>query len=168
MTGRIKSGLSLSSLSGMTDNVRASGASNCRVELVKTYHEIQTIPIPTRYKNQFAFRKTTMNISYISWLFKVTSGTGSNHKVVIKMQYDPFGYLMSSGGAEVYCDCKDFMFRSAYFLNQRDSLFKNASSLSKLGIAIGQAPKNLNPIICKHALAAIGYVMSNYSILMNE
>ena len=67
------------------------------------------------------------------------------------------------------CDCKDFMYRSAYELNRRHSLFLNDKTTASLGSALTIAPKRQSgSLLCKHAYAALQWLINNYSIVLSN
>lgn len=175
MAGSIFSGLlnrrkSLSALAAMADSKRSQGAGSCNVSLEDTYYEIKKETILEKFKHLFTRQKSIMNSLYVIFKFTVYSGSGNSHKVIVRMLYDPQGVLGPGQNiTQIYCDCADFIYRSTYILNQSGSLFRSQDSDLKLGVAIGTAPKKTNTSagsICKHCVAVVNYIMSNYSYLM--
>lgn len=63
---------------------------------------------------------------------------------------------------KIYCSCEDFLYRSAYFNAESDSLFVNASNRDKLQYAIDNHPEIDVTTSCKHVLACVRYIYTNY------
>ena len=67
------------------------------------------------------------------------------------------------------CDCSDFIYRSVYLLNEQGSLYLNKSLNGLYSEALKKEPKNKESlVICKHALAAVRYLIDNYRTIMNK
>ena len=79
-----------------------------------------------------------------------------------------FNNNWSENEVEVYCDCADFKFRSAYILNQNNSLFATNRTKISLGSAITERPKTktATSLLCKHAYAVIKWLLINYKNVM--
>ena len=69
---------------------------------------------------------------------------------------------------EIYCDCADFKYRSAYILNQRGSLFLTDRIRNNLGAALTETPKKgaKTSFLCKHSYAVLTWLISNYTGIM--
>lgn len=152
------------------DAGRQERAGNCSVSLVETYHEIQKESILDKFKRLFFRDKSSMNVHYVIFKFKVNSDTGSEHTVIIRTHPDYAGTEGLSNQVQIYCTCRDFQFRSAWILNQRKSLFRSDSVDTRLGRAITEKPKSTTTksLLCKHAFAAINYLSNNYSYIMKS
>ena len=146
------------------DSGRQSKADLCTVELLKTYHEIKRESVPEALKSKLG---NIINKHYIVLSFKVTSDTKKEHLVYVKMNPD-FNNNWSENEVEVYCDCADFKFRSAYILNQNNSLFTTNRTKISLGSAITERPKTktATSLLCKHAYAVIKWLLINYKNVM--
>lgn len=146
------------------DSGRQSKADLCTVKLLKTYHEITKESVPDALKSKLG---STINRHYIILSFKVTSDTKKEHLVYVKMNPD-FNNNWSGNEVEVYCDCADFKFRSAYILNQNNSLFVTNRTKLALGSAITEKPKTktATSFLCKHAYAVIKWLSMNYGNVM--
>lgn len=147
------------------DSGRQNKAAGCTVELVKIYHELESEPIPDAIKAQYGGRNT-LNIYYTIFKFTVTSDTGNKHTVFIKTAPDFEGSGWQDNPTQVYCDCPDFMYRSAYTLRGGAGLFENAKTKMALGQALTTPPKRTTSLLCKHAYAAIKWFVANYNNLM--
>lgn len=149
------------------DSVRQQKAFGCSVSLDKTFFEIKREGIIDKFKS-FFLGKPSLPICYVIFKLTVTSESGHKHTVIIRLDpdFDLRNYL--SNRIQVYCDCADFMYRSAWSLNRKKALFLNDRVKLELGEAISSAPKAKArlSIICKHVFAAINWVINNYSYLM--
>ena len=147
------------------DAGRQGKAASCIVELIKIYHEVKTESIPDPLKAQYGGRNM-INTYYVVFKFLVTSDTGSKHTVIIKTSPDFNLSGWENNTAEVYCDCQDFMYRSAYTLKGSSALFLNDKTKLTLGQALSTPPKRTTSLLCKHAYAALKWFISNYANLM--
>lgn len=149
------------------DEVRASKGYGCGVQLEKTFFEIKREGILDKFKS-FFLGKPSLPICYVIFKFKVTSETGHTHTVIIRTDPDFDMRNMYTNRIQVYCDCPDFMYRSAWSLNRKKALFLNDRVRLELAEAISNAPKAKTrlSICCKHTFAAINWVINNYSYLM--
>ena len=147
------------------DASRQEKASSCKVELVKIYHEVNSESIPDNLKIIFN-GKNILNIYYVVFKFLVTSDTGKKHFVFLRTNPDFDLTNWENNIAQVYCDCEDFKYRSAYILEDRNSLFENDKTKLSLGPALTTPPKRTPSLLCKHAYAALNWFVSNYSNLM--
>ena len=150
------------------DAGRIERAGGCSVVLEKTYHELKEESILDKFRARFLGR-TVAKRYYVIFKFSVTSDKGNKHTVYIKLQPDFDLSNMNTNKVKIYCDCADFKYRSAYLLDQHDSLFLTSKIKSALGPAVKDAPKGKNPktsMLCKHAYAALNYLVSNYSSIM--
>lgn len=152
------------------DSGRADRGSGCKVVLVDTYSEIIKETVPEKFKKFFTRRKDIMNVYYVIFKFKVTSETGSTYTVLIRCQSDFEGTEYMDNKIQIYCQCADFMYRSAYVLNQHGALFRSNKTDQALGASIVDAPKekSLKSTLCKHSYAAVTYLMRNYEDLMKN
>ena len=146
------------------DKNRQSKADLCTVELLKTYHEITQEPVPDKLKSKLG---NIINRHRIVLSFKVTSDTKKEHLVFVRLNPD-FNNNWSGNEVEIYCDCFDFKFRSAYLLNQEKSLFLTNRTKLALGSAVTEKPKTktATSLLCKHAYAVVKWLSSNYASVM--
>ena len=151
----------------VVDSNRTEKANNSTVELVKVFHELKQEDLLSKIRAFFG-GKTSVLAYYIIFKLKVKSDTGHSHIVFVKTNPDFDLTDWSSNKVQIYCDCADFKYRSAYKLNQHDSLFLNDSIKVALGAALTDTPKSKTATspLCKHAVAALNWVVSNYSNLM--
>lgn len=152
------------------DGTRQAKAAACSVKHVDTYHELQKETILSKFRRFFSRSRTRINIYYIVFKFNVISDSGSSHTVYIRTQPDFKGTESVNNKVQIYCDCKDFMYRSAWTLNQHNSLYRTPEIEGKLGAAISNAPKNTTKqsVLCKHSFAALNYLQMNYAMLMRN
>lgn len=150
------------------DSGRQERAAGCTVKLNKTYHELKEESILDRFKARFLGRSTAKRY-YVIFKFDVVSDKGSKHSVFIRVSPDFDLNKWKTNKVKIYCDCADFKFRSAYILAQHDSLFLTPNIQTELGPAVKDAPRGKHPtsLLCKHAFAALTYLVNNYSTLMN-
>jgi hypothetical protein len=149
------------------DSGRQERAGGCMVSLDKTYHELKEESILDRFKARFLGRPTVKKY-YVIFRFIVTSDKGHKHYVYIRLSPDFDLSKWKSNKIKIFCDCADFKFRSAYILAQHDSLFMTPRIQTELGPAIKDAPRGKQPtsLLCKHAFAALNYLVGNYTSLM--
>lgn len=149
------------------DSGRQERASGCSVSLVGTFHEIRRETLLDKFRSLF-FGKSSLTTYYVIFKFKVTSGSGKNYTVVIRTNPDFDLINWSNNKVQIYCDCPDFKYRSAYILNQRKSLFLNERAKLSLGEALTEAPKSKTKtsLLCKHSFAALRWLIDNYSSVM--
>lgn len=112
--------------------------------------------------------KTNVNTYYLIFKLLVMSESGKAHTVFIRTdpEYDTTRVLENK--VQIYCDCPDFKFRSAYILNQKKALFLNDRIKLELGAALTDKPKTktTTTTLCKHAYAGIQWLISNYPSLI--
>lgn len=151
------------------DAIRNEKASLCNVKLVKVFHEVKKEDLLTRLREFFG-NKSSVNAYYVIFKLKVTSDTGHAHTVFIRTNPDFNLNDWGSNKVQIYCDCPDFKFRSAYRLNQHGSLFLNNTTTIALGAALTDTPKakTVTSLLCKHCVAALNWIVSNYSSLMRS
>jgi len=151
----------------MVDADRTERANNCQVKLIKIYHELKPETLLSKIRTFFGGRADVLAY-YVIFKLAITSDTGSTHTVFIKTNPDFDLENWSTNKVEIYCDCPDFKYRSAYNLNQHDSLFLTDRIKIALGSSITDAPKanTKTTRLCKHAVAALNWIVSNYSSLM--
>lgn len=151
----------------LVDSNRAEKANNCTVQLVKVYHELKQETLLTKIRALFG-NKTQVNAYYVIYKLKVTSDTGNAHIVFVKVNPDFELTDWTNNKVQIYCDCADFKYRSAYELNQHESLFLNDNIKIALGAALTDTPKakTATTRLCKHAVAALNWIVSNYTALM--
>lgn len=148
------------------DAKRQGKASQCSVKLIKIYHELKQESLLDRFKSLFG--RPYIKVYYLIFKLEVTGDTGNKHTVFIKTNPD----FSTTGNWEknkikVYCDCADFMYRSAYILNSRNSLFLTPRIKSTLKKALSEKPKkNTGTLLCKHAFAAVIWLIKNYNSIM--
>ena len=151
----------------VVDNVRSEKANNSKVELIRTFHELKKEDLLSKLRALFG-GKSSVTAYYVIFKLKVTSDTGHSHIVFVKLNPDFDLSDWMNNKVQVYCDCADFKYRSAYKLNQHDSLFLNDSIKVALGAALTDTPKSktITSPLCKHVVAALNWVVSNYAALM--
>lgn len=149
------------------DSGRQLRASGCVVRLEKIFHEVKEESILDKFKARF-FGRSVAKRYYVILKFIVTSEKGSTHTVYIRLSPDFNLSNWKTNRVRIYCDCADFKYRSAYLLGQHDSLFLTGKLKMDLGPAIENAPKekHATTLLCKHAYAAINYLVLNYSSIM--
>lgn len=150
------------------DKTRQQKAGNCKVDLVKVYHELQNESLLDRLKSSF-LGKNTINSYYLILKFKVTSDTGSEHKVYVRLSpdFNLNAYLRNK--VKIYCDCEDFKYRSAYTLGKRDSVFLSNIVKTKLGPSLTEPPrKQYTTLLCKHSYAVLDWLINNYASVMKS
>lgn len=148
------------------DATRQQKAASCNVILDGTFHELKQEGLIDKFKSKF-LNIPTINTYYLILQFKVISDTGNSHKVFIRLDPDFTLKNWSSNRVKIYCDCKDFKFRSAYTLEKRGSLFRTSKINMQLGSSLTDAPKkHKTSLLCKHAFAALSWLMNNYSSIM--
>lgn len=149
------------------DAGRQYKAQYCSVQLLKIYHEIKNESIPEKIKSFFLGR-THIHTYYLIFKLQVVSDTGKKHIVFIRTdpEYNPAEVLNNK--IQIYCDCSDFKFRSAYILNQKKALFLNDRIKIELGASLTDKPKakTTTTTLCKHSYAAVQWLISNYSNLI--
>ena len=147
------------------DSGRQERAGSCSVSLVNTYHEVKQETPLDKFKSLF-LGKPVITTYYVIFKFKVTSGSGKSYTVIIRTNPDFDLKNWSNNKVQVYCDCPDFKYRSAYQLGKRKSLFLNDRIRTNLGESITEAPKRAPSLLCKHSFAALQWLISNYSSIM--
>lgn len=151
------------------DPKRQYRASGCIVVLEDTFVTMKEESLRQKFKSLFG-GSNTIKVFYVTVKLKVLSDTGNAHTVFIMLEPDfNLGGWMNNH-IKIYCDCRDFMYRSAYILNKRDSLFNNEYIKIALGQALTEAPKSKSntTTLCKHSYAALGWVLDNYNTVMNN
>lgn len=145
------------------DQGRKDRASDCTVRLVKVYHVLKDESILDKFRSIF-LGKTTLKIYYLVFKFEVTSKTGNTYNVIIQTSPDYDINNWKNSKCKVYCECKDFQYRSAYLLSKNNTLFLSDRVKIKLGQALTEAPKSTTSttLLCKHSMAALQYLVNNY------
>lgn len=146
------------------DAGRQERAAGCKATLVKTYHELQPETVLDKFRAFLG--KSSVPIYYMTFKFEVESGSGSKYNVYIKTNPDFSLKNWASNQVQIYCECADFKYRSAYTLNRRGSLFLTSKIASELGEAMSDAPKRGTTLLCKHAYAALSWLMNNWTFIM--
>lgn len=149
------------------DQGRKDRASECIVKLTKVYHVLKEESVLDKFRSIF-LGKTTLKIYYLVFKFEVTSKTGNTYNVIIQTSPDYDIKSWKSSKCKIYCECKDFQFRSAYLLGKNNTLFLSDKIKIKLGSALTEAPKSktLTTLLCKHSMAALQYLVNNYQNIM--
>lgn len=142
-------------MSASGDRPQKAGA--CSVEFVGKQYELKPETLPDKLKS--LLRRSQVHTYYIIFKFKVTSETGHTHNVLIRT----LPKADMGGPVQIYCDCNDFKYRCAYGLQQHGALYRSPKTDTKLGEAITTAPKRSGSTLCKHALAAITELTSNFN-----
>lgn len=152
------------------DQGRQTKSLSCKVSLVKTYHELKKETILERFKKFFTRRKDVMNVYYIIFKFSVLSDSGNTSTIFIRTQPDYNNIEFLNNRVQIYCSCKDFMYRSAWVLDQHNSLFRSQKTDMALGTSIQDAPKEKTKTstLCKHSYAALMYLANNYTSIMKS
>lgn len=150
------------------DQGRQDRSKACQVSLVDTFYSLKEETPLAKFRNLFA--KNTLKVFYITLKFRVNSDTGNSHFVFIQIDPDFSMTDWESNQVKIYCDCADFMYRSAYLLDKRDSIFINPRIKSHLGAALTDAPKGKKGIslLCKHSFAALSWLRDNYQNIMRN
>ena len=148
------------------DTGRQERAKECVVKLVQTFHVLKEESLLSKFKSIF-LNKPTLQMYYLVFKFEVKS---SNSTYVVYIMTNPDYDILNwrDNQVKVYCDCKDFMFRSAYLLDKNNTLFINDHIKTSLGQALTTAPKEgtKTTLLCKHSFAAISWLVSNYGSVM--
>ena len=149
------------------DSARQERAGSCKVSLKKIYHELKEESILDKFKARFLGRSMAKRY-YVIFEFDVKSDSGHNHSVYIRVSPDFNLTQWKTNKVRIYCSCPDFKYRSAYVLALHNSLFLTPKLQTALGPAASVAPKGKHPtsLLCKHAYAALNYLVMNYSSLM--
>jgi hypothetical protein len=142
----------------VTESKRAQKAGACKVEFVGKQYELKPETVSDKLRS--LLRRPLVNTYYVVFKFKVTSDTGHTHEVIIRT----LPKSDTSGPVQVWCDCKDFMYRSAYELQKHGALYRSVKTDTKLGEAINTAPtRQSTSVLCKHSHAALQDLLSNFS-----
>lgn len=150
------------------DSGRAGRSSMCTVSLESVHHELKKEALLDKLRS-FFLNRTSLNVYYVIFKLKVVSDTGNTHKVIIRLNPDFDLNEWGENPVKIFCDCKDFKFRSAYLLNKRNSLFLNDRIRTLLtGGALTDAPKHSTTLLCKHSYAAVNWVLQNYRSIMKN
>lgn len=149
------------------DPGRQFRAQMCSVSLEKVYHEVRNETLLEKIKS-FFLGNSNIRAYYIIIKLSVLSDSGSKHKVLIRISPDFNTSRLMSNSVQIYCDCSDFKYRSAYVLNSKKGLFLNDKITINLGSALTEKPKakTQTTYLCKHAYAALQWLVSNYSNLI--
>lgn len=148
------------------DAGRQERSKDCIVKLVKIFHILKEETLLSKFKSIF-LNKPTLQMYYLVFKFEVKS-PNNTHIVFIMTNPDYDIVNWKSNLVKVYCDCKDFMFRSAYLLDKNNTLFINDHIKTSLGQALTTAPKEntKTSLLCKHSFAAVNWLVNNYSSVM--
>lgn len=151
------------------DSGRQERAASCSVNLMGTYHELKTESLMDKFRGMF-LGKTILPTYYVIFKFEVTSGSGKNYTVIIKTNPDFDLHDWTYNKVQIYCNCPDFKYRSAYILNRRNSLFTNDKIKTFLGESLSEAPKSKSKtsLLCKHSFAALQWLVNNYASIMRN
>ena len=149
------------------DSGRQERAGGCNVSLLNTFHELKDESVLEKFK-ALVLGRGMVKKYYLIFKFEVVSDKGNKHYVYIRVAPDFDLTQWKNNKVKIYCDCADFKYRSAYVLNQHEALFLNSKIQSALGPAVSDAPRGKHPtsLLCKHAFAALNYLVSNYSSIM--
>src|SRR5574344_922722 len=149
-----------------TDAQRQARASGCSVSLVNSYLTIKEEGVKDKFRKFLG--KDTIKVCYVTLKLSVKSDTGNVHYIFVQLDPDFSIKNPNDNKVRIYCDCKDFQYRSAYILNKRDSLFTNPTTEKVLGKALTESPKRSTNPLCKHSIAALNWVLTNYSQIMQN
>lgn len=146
---------------------RQGKAGQCQVNFIRTFHELKPENILDKFKALFLGRGVVRGY-YVIFKFSVMSDTGHAHTVFIRVDPDFNLQDWSNNKVQIYCDCSDFKYRSAFVLNQRNSLFLTDKIKIALGAAMTDAPKGKTSpsLLCKHGFAALSWLVQNYASVM--
>jgi len=136
------------------DASRIERSEKLKVEYIDTYHVLKKESIWDKIKK--LFRGKSILMFYNIYKYKIHSDSGSVYTVFIKIapSFDKSKFL--SNKIEVFCQCADFKYRVAYWLNQRDNLYRNPEIDEHLGIALTERPTKITPSnLCKHIYACL-------------
>ena len=122
------------------DPGRQFRAQMCSVSLQKVYHEVRNETLLEKIK-AFFLGKSSIKAYYIIIKLSVLSDSGSNHTVHIRISPDFKTSRLMSNNVQIYCNCSDFKYRSAYILNNKKGLFLNDRIKINLGSALTDKPK---------------------------
>lgn len=149
------------------DKGRQDKAKEIKVSLVDVYHELEKEDIIDRFKSTF-FGKTKLLMYYLILKFSASSPSGNTYTVFVRLSPDFDMTKWQENKVKIYCECKDFQYRSAYLLNNNKSLFLTDRIKIALGPALTIAPKEktVTTTLCKHVVACIQYIIKNYNNLM--
>lgn len=151
-----------------TDSSRQEKAMNSKVSLVRKFYEVRKETIFGRFRSLVG-NKSSALMYYVILQFQVISDTGNVHTVYIKVDSDFDLSLGNSNRVEIYCDCADFSYRSAWALNEHGSLFQNSRIRAILGRSLTEKPKReATSILCKHSYAALSWLLDNYRGVMKD
>lgn len=150
------------------DSGRQSRAAGCYVTLEDSFVSMKEEGVAAKFRSLFS--QNLIKVFYVTLKLKVVSSSGTSHYVFIQLEPDFTSSAWAGNRVKVYCDCADFMYRSAYILNKRDSLFTNAWTKTALGQALTNAPTGNKgtTTLCKHAYAALNWLMANYQTVMSS
>ena len=136
---------------------RPEKAGWCQVQFLGKRYELKRESLSDRLRG--ILRRSHVNTYYVIFRFQVTSETGHTRKIWIRTLPTP----NPGNPVQIYCDCPDFKYRSAYSLQKHGALYRSARTDAKLGEAITVAPRRQSTtVLCKHALAAVQDLMSNF------
>jgi len=146
------------------DPGRQFRAQMCSVTLQKVYHELRKETLLEKIKS-FFLGNSNIKAYYIIIKVSVLSDSGSKHTVLLRISPDFNLTRLMKNTIQIYCDCSDFKYRSAYILNVRKGLFLNDRIKINLGAALTDKPKTKTQTtyLCKHSYAALQWLVSNYS-----
>lgn len=149
------------------DPGRIERSMGCSVSLLRTFHEVKKASLLDKFRSWFQ-GKSLVNIYYVIFQFQVLSSSGKKYQVIIKCSPDFNLTEWTSNKVQIYCQCPDFQYHSAYILKQGNSLFLTDRTRSALGEAVSKSPrgKTRPSFLCKHAYAALSYLVNNYSSIM--
>ena len=146
------------------DPGRQFRAQMCSVTLQKVYHELRKETLLEKIKS-FFLGNSNIKAYYIIIKVSVLSDSGSKHTVLLRISPDFNLTRLMKNTIQLYCDCSDFKYRSAYILNARKGLLLNDRIKINLGAALTDKPKTKTQTtyLCKHSYAALQWLVSNYS-----
>lgn len=151
------------------DEGRQQRAAQCRVSLLNTYYSLKKESLLGKIRSLLT-GSTRRAVFYITFKVQVKSDTGSFYNVYLQVDPDFNLSKSMSNPIKVYCSCADFKYRSAYELGKRGSLFLSSRTKSDLGDAYKTAGtgKRGKTLLCKHAYAAISWLLNNYGKVMKN
>lgn len=137
------------------DMGRIERSKNLKVRYVKTYQILKKNTLINKILKFLGLKY--MLTFYKVFKYIVQSDSGSQYTVFIKCS-PGFDKKILNNKVQVYCNCADFMYRSAYILNRTDNLYRNKYIDKALGIALTTKPTTVpggTTVVCKHVYAVL-------------
>jgi hypothetical protein len=149
---------------------RAGKSKNLKVKLIQTFNVVKSEILSTETDN--SLKKNVGLIFYKIFKYKVASDSGKRYTVFIKTSPSFSLKSLLSSGVQVFCQCPDFMYRSAYELSKNGNLFLNKATALHLSNALKVVPTKITTTnICKHVYATLIYFkdnLKNYGLIKSK